>query len=98
MAKIHPKSSYEEDVKLSPDDRAISAVTRIAQFLVLSMQRNEDSIIEDKYKECLHQYRVSIRKLRSLLALIKRVYPPEDSERLRSAFGRYSKDTNNLRT
>ena len=97
MAKSHPKSSFEEDVKLSSDDSAICAVTRIAQFLVLSMQRNEDGIIEDTDTECLHQYRVSIRKLRSLLALIKGVYPAEDSERLRTAFGGYTKDTNMLR-
>lgn len=97
MAKSHPKSSHGEDVKLSPDDRAISSATRIAQFLVLSIQRNEAGIIEDTDTECLHQYRVSIRKLRSLLALIKGVYPPEDSDRLRSAFGGYAKDTNILR-
>ena len=97
MANSHPKSSYEEHVKLSPDDGAINAVTKIAQFLVLSIQRSEEGIIADTDTEGLHQYRVSIRKLRSLLALMKGVYPPEDSERLRSAFGGYAKDTSILR-
>ena len=97
MAKSHPKPTYKGHVKLSPDDNAISAVTRVAQALVRSIQRSENGIIEDTDSEYLHQYRVSIRKLRSLLALIKGVYPPDETDRLRSAFGGYAKETNALR-
>jgi len=91
----HPLLS--KGVKLHPDDTAFEAVTLIAQYLVRSIQQNEDGIIEDVDTEFLHQYRVSIRKLRSLLTLIEGVYPLEDSRRLKSAFGGYAKDTNDLR-
>jgi len=84
-------------VKLHPDDTAFEAVTQIAQNLIRSIQQNEDGVIEDVDREHLHQYRVSIRKLRSLLTLIKGVYPLEDSQRLKSVFGGYAKDTSNLR-
>lgn len=84
-------------VKLHPDDTAFEAVTQIAQNLIRSIQQNEDGVIEDVDREHLHQYRVSIRKLRSLLTLIKGVYPLEDSQRLKSVFGGYAEDTSNLR-
>lgn len=97
MGDFHQRPLLKKGVQLNPEDSAIDAVTQIARSLVHSIQGNEAGIIQDVDTEFLHQYRVSIRKLRSLLALIKGVYPIEDSQRLRSAFGRYATDTNHLR-
>jgi CHAD domain-containing protein len=97
MGDFNRHPLLRKGVKLHPDDTAFEAVTLIAQYLVRSIQQNEDGIIEDVDTEFLHQYRVSIRKLRSLLTLIEGVYPLEDSRRLKSAFGGYAKDTNDLR-
>lgn len=57
----------------------------------------EEGIINDIDTECLHTYRVSIRKIRSLLSIIKDIYPPEDWQMLKVEFKEFQQETNRLR-
>ncbi len=73
-----------------------SAQTIINAFLRVSRQ-NEKGIIADYDTEFLHDYRVSLRKVRSVLSLFKGVYSPEDTDRLKQDFASLMQKTNSLR-
>jgi CHAD domain-containing protein len=84
-------------VHLNPDAPVKeSAQTIINAFLKIS-RRNEKGIIADYDTEFLHDYRVSLRKVRSLLSLFKGVYRPEDTDRLKQDFASLMQETNSLR-
>jgi CHAD domain-containing protein len=84
-------------VHLNPDAPVKeSAQTIINAFLKIS-RRNENGIIADYDTEFLHDYRVSLRKVRSVLSLFKGVYSPEDTDRLKQDFASLMQKTNSLR-
>lgn len=84
-------------VLLNPDAPVKeSAHTIINAFLEIS-RRNEKGIIADYDTEFLHDYRVSLRKVRSVLSLFKGVYRPEDTDRLKQDFATLMQKTNSLR-
>ncbi|MGB3221516.1 MAG: CHAD domain-containing protein [Desulforhopalus sp.] len=84
-------------VTLNPDAPVKeSAQTIINAFLKIS-RRNEKGIIADCDTEFLHDYRVSLRKVRSVLSLFKGVYAPEDTDRLKQDFASLMQKTNSLR-
>ena len=47
--------------------------------------------------EFLHDYRVSLRKVRSVLSLFKGIFSPEDIARLKQDFAFLMQETNTLR-
>lgn len=84
-------------VQLNPDAPVKeSAQTIINAFLKIS-RRNEKGIVADYDTEFLHDYRVSLRKVRSVLSLFKGVYRPEDTDRLKQDFASLMQKTNSLR-
>lgn len=89
--------SSKSGVLLEPDQRAADAVGGIASLMVQVARQNEQGILEDIDTEFLHEYRVSIRKLRSVLALVKGVYEKSETKRLKTVFGDFAKRTNRLR-
>jgi CHAD domain-containing protein len=82
---------------LSAKDAAEIAVAGLAENMILSAQAQEDGIIADIDTEFLHQYRVSLRKTRSLISLFKKSLPPERYTDLKSELKTLSANTNNLR-
>lgn len=60
----------------TPEAPAGPAVMALAVALLDAMRRYEDGIRRDLDPECLHLYRVQLRRLRSLLSLLRRVLPP----------------------
>jgi CHAD domain-containing protein len=54
-------------------------------------------MIDDIDTEFLHDYRVAIRRIRSLLTLVRKVFPAAVSRGLRRRFGELARDTNRLR-
>lgn len=73
-----------------------SAMTIINAFLGVS-RRNEDGVVADYDTEFLHDYRVSLRKVRSVLSLFKGSFGEEDTNRLKSEFAELMQQTNKLR-
>jgi CHAD domain-containing protein len=59
--------------------------------------RNVPGILNDLDTEFLHDYRICLRKMRSLLSLVKGVYPTEGTERMREILGELARQTNRLR-
>ena len=58
---------------------------------------NEPGIIADYDTEFLHDYRVSFRKVRSVLSLFKGVFSADKTTELKTAFAEVMKNTNRLR-
>jgi len=61
------------------------------------LRENEAGLIADIDTEFLHDYRICIRKIRSLLSLVKGIYPDDKTEELKAAFSDLGAATNRLR-
>ena len=103
---IHLMESKGKPVRTTPSLNTILAspalaVRRAAGDIVLhylhTARYYETGIIEDVDTECLHQYRVYIRKIRSIVSLLKTVFPVDDVARLKNDFRRIQQQTNVLR-
>lgn len=72
-----------------------------ARVLIRTMLRaarvNESGLIDDIDTEFLHHYRVSLRKIRSVLSLFKGVFPDDACADLKKEFSQIAKRTNRLR-
>lgn len=73
-----------------------TAVTIIKTFITIA-RSNEAGVIADYDTEFLHDYRVSFRKVRSVLSLFKGVYGQDVTNRLKEDFANLMRDTNRLR-
>ncbi len=60
-------------------------------------QANIDGISRDRDPEFLHDYRVALRRTRALLSLLKEVYEPQFSLRVKQQLGELASRTNTLR-
>lgn len=82
---------------ISFDTPARDAVGRILTTILSIAERNRAGIIADLDTEFLHDYRICLRKARSLLGLVKDVYPAGETERFRNQLGELARVTNRLR-
>jgi CHAD domain-containing protein len=57
----------------------------------------EKGVIDDIDTEFLHEYRVALRRVRSLVAQSKGVFPTDVTLRLKNTFGQFARTTNRLR-
>ncbi|MFT5701951.1 MAG: CHAD domain-containing protein [Desulforhopalus sp.] len=73
-----------------------TAATIIREF-IKTARVNEPGIIADYDTEFLHDYRVSFRKVRSVLSLFKGVYGAEKTAELKNEFSAIMQGTNRLR-
>ncbi len=73
-----------------------SATTILRTFLKIARQ-NEQGVIADSDSEFLHDYRVCLRKVRSVLSLFTGVFDAKDSSRLKEQLAAVMRTTNNLR-
>lgn len=90
---------YDPKPKLAIQAKAPAketAVSIIRTFVAIA-RRNESGIIADYDTEFLHDYRVSFRKVRSVLSLFKGVFSPEITVKLKRVFAEIMQGTNRLR-
>jgi CHAD domain-containing protein len=73
-----------------------SATTIINTFIKVARE-NEPGVVADFDTEFLHDYRVSFRKVRSVLSLFKSVFSPDITEQLKTDFADIMQSTNKLR-
>ncbi|MGE4294274.1 MAG: CHAD domain-containing protein [Campylobacterales bacterium] len=88
-----------ENLGLRRGQSAHEAFTRIAQRLLEVMEANEAGVLADLDVEFLHDFRVSLRRTRSLLSQLRAVFAPAVFERWRAAFketGTYSGEQRDL--
>ena len=74
-------------VALGRKERSDAACKRLLASLDAVVELNQPGVEADLDPECLHDFRVAVRKARSLLGEMKRVFPREITRRLRSDLG-----------
>ncbi len=74
----HTPGSYEAKTRLTldPNERADVAIYQILLTLLRTMQKNEPGMRADLDSEFVHDFRVAVRRTRSILGRLKRVFPP----------------------
>ncbi|MGH8614763.1 MAG: CHAD domain-containing protein [Gammaproteobacteria bacterium] len=78
--------SSKLDIRLVQTQRADVAARVILRHLVKTMIANEDGIYRDLDPEFLHDFRVAVRRTRSLLGQVKSVFPEQRVRRFRVEF------------
>ena len=97
-AHVEPqKYTLKPAFGLQTDTPAREAIGRIVRPILGIAVRNIAGILNDIDTEFLHDYRICLRKIRSVLSLVKGVYPAEGTERMRKILGDLARETNRLR-
>lgn len=71
-------------IKLKPDSQSAQAVKDILQYLLIAMEKNESGMLAGLDTEFLHDYRVAIRRMRSLISQMKGVLPETEYKFLKT--------------
>ena len=82
---------------LDAQEPAEVALLRMLRALVELARHYESGISEDIDTECVHQYRVNMRKARSLISLFRKSFSIQRREKLRSSLRALGSVTNELR-
>ena len=92
-------SAYDPkpEVIIDPDDTAFTAASDIVAAYIPVARANETGIIEDQDTEFLHDYRVALRKIRSVLDLFKGVYRDDQTRDLKARFAALMRPTGRVR-
>jgi len=77
--------------------RSDEATRIVLRFLLQVMMVNEENLEKDLDTEVLHDYRVALRRTRSVLSQMKRVFPREIVRRFRKDLSSVGKISNRLR-
>ncbi|XDA97029.1 CHAD domain-containing protein [Sulfitobacter sp. LCG007] len=92
-----PDYDPRPDVPIAPDASARDVATGIIAACLPVARANEQGIREDLDTEFLHDYRVALRKIRSVLSLFKGVYDDAQTEALARRFSALMARTGPLR-
>lgn len=84
-------------VVIGHDETAFSAANDLISNYIAVARANEDGIVADHDTEFLHDYRVALRKIRSVLSLFRGVYHQQQTEMLKTRFSRLMAPTGRLR-
>ena len=89
--------SNKLDLSLEPEMRADEAMKLILRRLLEMMRANEAGIRADVDVEFLHDFRVAVRKTRSALSQVKKVFPEHTTAHYRHDFRWLGQITSDLR-
>ncbi|MFN4129772.1 MAG: CHAD domain-containing protein [Paracoccaceae bacterium] len=93
----HSPYDSTPEVAIAPKDTAFAAATDIIATYIPVARANEPGIIADHDTEFLHDYRVAMRKIRSVLSLVKGVYAKDQTKDLKIRFSALMAPTGRLR-
>jgi CHAD domain-containing protein len=85
------------EVALYPEMPASEALRTVLRTLLGVLRANQDGIVENLDPEFLHDFRVAIRRSRSLLSQMRRELPAGSTERLREDLNWLGRETGPLR-
>lgn len=85
------------DILISSSETAFDAATKIIASCLPVLRANEAGIIADHDTEFLHDYRIQLRKIRSVLSLFKGVYDAAQTAELKARFSALAAPTGRLR-
>lgn len=84
-------------ILISKFEEAFHVANDIITAYIQVARKNEAGIISDQDTEFLHDYRVSLRKVRSVISLFKGIYSDEQTLALKQAFADLMSPTGRLR-
>lgn len=84
-------------VRITPEMSAAGSAREIMRFLLSVMKQNLPGIFADIDTEFIHDFRVAVRRTRSALSQLKKVFPEDDTQRFKADFAYVGKMTNHLR-
>ncbi len=99
-ADIFPgKGAYtaKPEIAIKPADTTYDAASDIVATYLPVARANETGIIADHDTEFLHDYRIALRKIRSVLSLFKDVYQADQTADLKARFSDLMTPTGRLR-
>jgi CHAD domain-containing protein len=97
MNNVPQKYTLRPLFGLTAEIPAREAVRRIVSSMLEVVARNIPGILKDIDTEFLHDYRICLRKIRSLLSLVKDVFPAAATGQMRTILGDFARQTNRLR-
>lgn len=84
-------------IVMTPDETAFKAANDIIRAQLVAARRQEDGIAADLDSEFLHEYRVALRRVRSVISLFKGVYDDKQTADLKARFSEIMARTGRLR-
>lgn len=97
LAPGRPVYTLKPPVPLVPGQPALEAAAAIIRSCLLVTRQNEPGIVSDLDTEFLHDYRISLRRIRSVLSLFKGVFADDETARLKQEFSGLMAATGRLR-
>ncbi|MEX0302859.1 MAG: CHAD domain-containing protein [Leisingera sp.] len=97
LAPGRPVYNPKPQVQLRPAQPALAAATAIIRSCLSVARQNEAGVVSDLDTEFLHDYRISLRRIRTVLSLFKGVFAPADALRLKTGFAGLMAETSRLR-
>jgi len=98
MRGVRPVAySLKPHLTFAPETHSRTVLLETFNSLLSIARCNEEGIIKDIDTEFLHDYRVSLRKLRSVIGLIKGVFPDALMDSWKKKLGAICRQTNALR-
>ena len=92
-----PETAFRLPVLPEPRQRADSAVRTVLLALLRTIRLNEPGVIAATDTEFLHDYRVAVRRARSILGQTQGVFPDNATERLRQGLASLAQATSEAR-
>ena len=84
-------------IELRPDTPVLAAACGMIRNNLAIARANERGVIDDLDTEHLHDYRVSLRRVRSIISLLKGAYRDDVQQSLKERFSELMRSTNRLR-
>ncbi|NYT86730.1 CHAD domain-containing protein [Pollutimonas harenae] len=85
------------EIAISGDTRAFDAANQIISTHIPIARANEHGIIADHDTEFLHDYRIQLRKIRSVISLFQGIYTDAQTAELKARFSAIMAPTGRLR-
>ena len=92
-----PAGVAKPDIVIGQDEPAFQVASDIMAAYLPAARVNEKGIVNDIDTEFLHDYRIALRKIRSVLSLFKGVYSDEQTADLKARFAALMAKTGTLR-
>jgi len=89
--------SNKIEVQLHRSSPELDAVKHICTQLLETIEQNKAGILQDIDTEFLHDFRVAVRRTRSVLSQLKTVFPTHRVKKFKKQFSDLGKATNELR-
>ena len=94
---VEPGTIGKVEIEMTAEETAFEATVVFVRAQVAAAVRQEAGILADLDSEFLHEYRVALRRVRSVISLFRGVFEAEQSDELKQRFDAVMSPTGRLR-